>query len=56
VLFEVKDENSTYRTYVSLVFYHMVRFKKILIKKELQVLFSEGGSFEWFCTKIPLGL
>jgi hypothetical protein len=42
--------------YVSLVFYHMIGSKKILIKKELQVLFSGGGSFKWFCTKIPLGL
>jgi hypothetical protein len=43
---EVKDETSTSRTYISLVFYHMVRSKKILVKKELQVLFPEGGSFE----------
>jgi hypothetical protein len=54
--YEVKDETSTSRTYVSLVFYHTVRSKKILVIKELQVLFSEGGSYEWFCTKIPLGL
>jgi hypothetical protein len=54
--YEVKDETSTSRTYVSLVFYHTVRSRKILVKKELQVLFSEGGSFEWFCTKIALGL
>jgi hypothetical protein len=54
--YEVKDETFTSRTYVSLIFYHTVRSKKILVKKILQVLFSEGGSFEWFCTKIPLGL
>jgi hypothetical protein len=54
--YEVKDETSTSRTYVSLVFYHMVRSRKILVKKELQVLFSKGDNFEWFCTKIPLGL
>jgi hypothetical protein len=54
--YEVKDETSTNRTYVSLVFYHTIRSRKIFVKKELQVLFSEGGSFEWFCTKIPLGL
>jgi hypothetical protein len=54
--YEVKDETSINRTYVSLVFYHIVRSKKILVKKELQVLFLEGGSFEWFCTNIPLGL
>jgi hypothetical protein len=54
--YEVKDETSTSRTYVSLVFYCIVRSKKILVKKELQVLLSERGSFEWFCTKIPLGL
>jgi hypothetical protein len=54
--YRVKDETSTSRTYVSRAFYHMVRSRKILVKKELQVLFSEGGSFEWFCTKIPLGL
>jgi hypothetical protein len=54
--YEVKDETFTNRTYVSLVFYATVRSRKILVKKELQVLFSEGGSFEWFCTKISLGL
>jgi hypothetical protein len=54
--YEVKDETSTGRTCVSLVFYHTIRSKKILVKKELQVLFSERGSFKWFCTKIPLGL
>jgi hypothetical protein len=52
--YEVKDETSTSGTY--LVFYHTVRSRKILVKKELQVFFSEGGSFEWFCTEIPLGL
>jgi hypothetical protein len=54
--YEVKDETSTSRTYVSLVFYHMVGSRKILVKKELQILFSKAGGFEWFCTKIPLGL
>ena len=54
--YEVKDETSMIRTYVSLVFYHTVRSKKILVKKELQFLFSEGRSFEWFRTKIPMGL
>jgi hypothetical protein len=54
--YEVKDETSTSRTYVSLVFYHTVISRKILVKKELQVLYSEGGSFERFCTKIPLGV
>jgi hypothetical protein len=54
--YEVKDETSTSRTYVSLVFYHTIRSRKILVKKKLQVLFSEGGSFEWFYTKMPLGL
>jgi hypothetical protein len=53
---EVKDETSTNRIYVSLVFYHTVRSWKILVKKELQVFLSEGGGFEWFCTEIPLGL
>jgi hypothetical protein len=33
--YEVKDETSTSRTYVSLVFYHTVRSRKILVKKEL---------------------
>jgi hypothetical protein len=33
--YEVKDETSTSRTYISLVVYHMVRSKKILVKKEL---------------------
>jgi hypothetical protein len=31
----------------------MVISIKILVKKELQVLFSEGGSFEWFAPKYP---
>jgi hypothetical protein len=31
----------------------MVRSKKILVKKELQVLFSKGGSFGWFAPKYP---
>jgi hypothetical protein len=31
--YEVKDETSTDSAYVSLVFYHMVRFRKILVKK-----------------------
>jgi hypothetical protein len=54
--YEVKDESSTSRTYVSLVFCHTVRSRKIIVKQKLQVLFSEEGSSEWFCTKIPLGL
>jgi hypothetical protein len=33
--YEVKDETSMNRTYVSLVFYHTVRSRKILVKKEL---------------------
>jgi hypothetical protein len=55
-VYEVKDETSTSTTYVSLIFYHTVRSQKILVKKELSVLFSEGSSFEWLSTKIPLGL
>jgi hypothetical protein len=31
--YEVKDETSTSSTYVSLVFYRMVRFRKILVNK-----------------------
>ena len=54
--YEVKDEISTSGTYISLVFYHIVRSRKILAIKELYVLFSKRGSYEWFCTKIPLGL
>jgi hypothetical protein len=41
--YEVKDETSTNRTYVSLVFDHTVRSRKILVKNELHVLFSERG-------------
>jgi hypothetical protein len=33
--YEVQDETSTSRAYVSLVFYHKVRSRKILVKKEL---------------------
>jgi hypothetical protein len=33
--YEVKDKTSTNRTYVSLVFYHTIRSKKIHVKKEL---------------------
>jgi hypothetical protein len=51
--FEVKDETSTSSTYVSLVFYHTVRSKKILVKKELHVLFLEGGSLSGFVPKYP---
>jgi hypothetical protein len=31
--YEVKDETSTSNTYLSLVFYHTIRSKKILVKK-----------------------
>jgi hypothetical protein len=33
--YEVIDETSTSRTYVSLVFYHTIKSRKILVKKEL---------------------
>jgi hypothetical protein len=33
--YEVNDETSTDKTYINLVFYHTVRSKKILVKKEL---------------------
>jgi hypothetical protein len=33
--YEIKDETSMSRTYVSLVFNYMVRSRKILVKKEL---------------------
>jgi hypothetical protein len=55
-VYEVKNETSTSSTYVSLVFYRTVRSRKILVKKQLHVLFSEHGRFEWFCTKIPMDL
>jgi hypothetical protein len=48
---EVKDETSTYSTYVRLVFYCMVRSKKILAKKYLHVLFSEGVVLSGFAPK-----
>ena len=35
VAYEVKDEISTTKTYISLIFYHMVRSRKLLVKKEL---------------------
>jgi hypothetical protein len=31
--YEVNNETSTNGTYVTLVFYHMIRFRKILVKK-----------------------
>jgi hypothetical protein len=46
--YEVKDETSTYSTYVSLVFYPTVRSKKILVKK--------GAGEETLARKIPPGL
>jgi hypothetical protein len=51
--YEVKDEIYTSSTYVSLVFYPMVRSRKILVKKELQVLFSEGVVLSGFAPKYP---
>jgi hypothetical protein len=30
--YEVKDETSTNSTYISLVFYHLVRYSKILVE------------------------
>jgi hypothetical protein len=38
--YEVKDETSTSRTYISLVFYHTVRSKKILVKKSRSCILS----------------
>jgi hypothetical protein len=51
--YEVKNETSTNGTYVSLVFYHTVRSRKILVKKKLQVLFSEGLVLSGFVPKYP---
>jgi hypothetical protein len=51
--YEVKDETSTSSTYVSLVFYRIVRSRKIFAKKELQVLFSEGIILSGFVPKYP---
>jgi hypothetical protein len=51
--YEIKDETSTNRTYISLIFYHTVRSRKILVKKELQVLFSEGVVLSGFAPKYP---
>jgi hypothetical protein len=49
--YEVKDESSTSRTYVSLVFYHTVRSRKILVKKEIQVFFQKGVVLSDFAPK-----
>jgi hypothetical protein len=49
----VKDEIFTSRTYVSLAFYHTVRSRKILVKKELQVLYSKGVVLSGFAPKYP---
>jgi hypothetical protein len=51
--YEVKDETSTSSTYVSLVFYRTIRSSKILVKKELLVLFSEGVVLSGFAPKYP---
>jgi hypothetical protein len=51
--YEVKDETSASSTYISLVFYRTVRSKKILIKKQLQVLLSEGVVLSGFAPKYP---
>jgi hypothetical protein len=52
---EVKDETSTNSTYVSLVFYCTVRFSNSC-QKIITGPFFRRGSFEWFCTKIPMDL
>jgi hypothetical protein len=51
--YEVEDETSTSSTYVSLVFYCIVRSNKILVKKELLVLFLEGVVLSGFAPKYP---
>ena len=40
--YEVIDETSTNRTYVSLIFYHIVRSKKYLSKKNYRFFFQKG--------------
>jgi hypothetical protein len=54
--YEVKDETSTSSTYVSLVFYYIVRSSKNTCQKIIIGPFFRRGSFEWFCTKIPMDL
>jgi hypothetical protein len=54
--YEVKDETSTNSTYVSLVFYCMVRSSKNTCQKLIICLFFRSDSFEGFCTKIPMDL
>jgi hypothetical protein len=51
--YEVKDENSISSTYVSLVFYHTIRSREILVKISLQVFFSEGVVLSGFAPKYP---
>jgi hypothetical protein len=40
--YEVKDETSTNKTYVSLVFYNTVRSKKYLSKRNYKFIFQKG--------------
>jgi hypothetical protein len=54
--YEVKDETSTNSTYVSLVFYRTIRFTKNTCQKIITCPFFRRGSFEWFCTQIPMNL
>jgi hypothetical protein len=54
--YEVKDETSTSSTYVSLVFYRTIRSSKNTCQKIITSPFFRRGSFEWFCTQIPMNL
>jgi hypothetical protein len=54
--YEVKDETSTSSTYVSLVFYRMVRSKKNTYQKIITGFFFKRSSFEWFCIQISMDI
>jgi hypothetical protein len=56
--YEVKDETSTSRTYVSLVFYHTVRSRKYLSKKNYRLFFQKEVVLSGFAPKYlwPLGV
>jgi hypothetical protein len=51
--YEIKDETSTSRTYISLVFYHSVKSRKILVKKICRSFFQKGVILSGFVPKYP---
>jgi hypothetical protein len=51
--YEVKDETSNSKAYVSLVFYHTVRSRKMLVKKNYRFFSQKGVVLSGFAPKYP---